>query len=653
MTGKNRITVQFDKTSIPGILFGVILFAVLSFGYASPLAGSIGFLAFAAVSFLRLELSDKRAVLTLYGIWTAFCIAFLILFPYYEIYQERLWGVMKIYTKPSSFLITTVLILAGMCLFYAVTAKWRLSVVLLSAVFSALIIVNGYVYRLRGKEFLFSDVFSANTAFNVAGQYSLAMEEYTVRALALGILILFAGFCLPVLPGKKDFRKRLTALALSILLTATFGICTKNKKLITWNSDGTLMYGYYTNLYISCRDYFVEKPEGYSPDSITVLEGEYASEGREPTGKHPNILIVMNESFADLRIFGETPRTNQPVTPFLDSLQENMISGYALTSVYGGGTANAEFECLTGLSMEFFPENSTPYQQYIHSETLALPWVLKELGYDCAATHPYLANGWSRPKVYPLFGFEESTFIEGYPQKNLIRDYVSDREMYEHMLQQLNAAEEAPLFLFGITMQNHGGYAMYPDSFTQRIVLEDYSREYPQTEEYLSLMYESDIALEYLITELEKQPEETVLLFFGDHLPQIEPEFYEELYGGTFETLDSQLLKYTVPFFLWANYDIPEQRVECTSLNYLGRYLLEAAGLELPPYFRFLKEAEENIPAISAMGYYSREKQRFIPTEEAAGEEKAWLQRYEILQYNGLFDRDNRSDVFFGISQKD
>ena len=166
-------------------------------------------------------------------------------------------------------------------------------------------------------------------------------------------------------------------------------------------------------------------------------------------------------------------------------------------------------------------------------------------------------------------------------------------------------------------------------------------------EQYLTLLHESDKAVEYLLTELADFPEDTIVLFFGDHFPKVEEEFFQEVHGGAFETLPEQMLQYQVPFFLWANYDLQEQTVECTSLNYLGRYLLEAAGLELPPYYRFLKDLEEAIPAVNALGYYSVSQQTFLPLEDAAGEEAQWLSRYSMAQYNNLFDGDNRSPVFF------
>ena len=645
MAEKHRFPVKTDrKKGMLGLAMAAFFFLLFMLGYASWLRGSVFFVLFAAAGFFQFDFKEKRIIYAAYCIWTLLCIVFLALFPYYEIYNERIWSVIREYTPASTFVISSILILAAIFLFYSIFAKWRQSVSIVYTILSLLVIINGYVYRLRGKELLFSDIYALSTALNVADQYSLSMERHTLLAAAAGTLLLFTGWCLPAVTKPAGHRRK--SLILSVILMLSFVLCTRNMELIAWNSNGTLMYGYYTNLYISIRDYFVEKPEAYSPEYIRSLEQEYVQEC-DSTAELPDILVIMNESFADMRIFNENLPTNQPVTPFLDSLQENTISGYALTSVYGGGTANAEFEALSGFSMQFFPDNATPYQQYIHDKTFALPWVLDSAGYTCLATHPYLANGWSRPKVYPAFGFSESTFIEDYPQENIIRYYVSDQEMYEYMLQKMDTAGDAPVFLFGITMQNHGGYETPQEHYTKTIWLENREQAYPQAEEYLSMINYSDIALEYLITELEKRPKKTVVLFFGDHLPQIEPAFYEDLYGGSFDTLDAQLLKYTVPFFIWANYDIPEQTVPCTSLNYLGRYLLEAAGIDLPPYYQFLKEAEAVIPAVSAMGYYSKSAQAFLPADAAQGTEAEWLSRYEMLQYNAMFD-NNLSEVFFG-----
>lgn len=149
-------------------------------------------------------------------------------------------------------------------------------------------------------------------------------------------------------------------------------------------------------------------------------------------------------------MLGENFNTNQPVTPYFDSLQENTVRGFALSSAYGGHTANSEFECLTGFSMGFLPVGSIPYQQYISENIFSLPWLLENYGYDVFCTHPYHENGWGRKVTYPRLGFKESTFLPDYPQENLLREYVSDQEMYEYVIDKLTADGIGdPQFVFG------------------------------------------------------------------------------------------------------------------------------------------------------------------------------------------------------------
>lgn len=220
--------------------------------------------------------------------------------------------------------------------------------------------------------------------------------------------------------------------------------------------------------------------------------------------------------------------------------------------------------------------------------------------------------------------------------------------MYEFTLDKLKTRDtEKPLFLFGITMQNHGGYTYKGEDFINTVKLTGYSKEYPKAEQYFTLINESDKALEYLITELKNYNEKTIVVFFGDHFPKVETEFYEELHGGSYDTLSEQLLQYKVPFMIWANYDIEEKNVECTSLNYLSRYMLDAAGIELPSYHNFLKDMENVVPAMNALGYYSVSEGGFVSYDKAKGEEAAWLNQYEALQYNNLFDEENRDDELF------
>lgn len=532
-------------------------------------------------------------------------------------------------------------------IFLTVTGKIKVSIVTASALLLILSTANGFVFQFRGNILQPLDILSAGTAMNVVGQYVFAIKQGMAYSWILWAWMIFCLWSMPAettLIPKGWFRA--AAAAATALCVAVFLYGTRNINMNTWSNQGVTTNGYFLNFAVGLRDSYVGQPEGYS---LEALEEAYAEESTGGAREDlPNIIVIMNESFVDFEVLGSEIRTNREVTPFLDSLRENVIRGYALTPVFGGGTANAEFEFLTGFSTSNLPEGSTAYQQYIKSQTFSLVQLLDSLGYKTLATHPYLSTSWSRTTAYPNLGFSEMTFAESYPYEDVIREFVSDREMYGYVLDRLYAQEDSPLFLFGITMQNHGDYNYEGENYEKTISLEGYEMEHPMTEQYLTLIHESDKAVEYLLTELENYPEDTIVLFFGDHFPKVEEDFFMEVHGGRFESLSEQLLQYTVPFFIWANFGIEEQTVSCTSLNYLARYLLEAAGIELSPYHAFLKDMEQVIPSLNADGYYSQSAGDYLPLEDAEGEEAQWLRYYQYLQYNAMFDKEDLSEVFFG-----
>jgi len=530
---------------------------------------------------------------------------------------------------------------------FVLTAKPKLSVgigIFLLMIFAT---INGFVYQFRGKELGVADILSYKTALSVAKQYSFSIMPGLVYQWLDCFLVMFLSFSLPPLPPFSKKKMRLTVLLAEAILIPVFCLSITNIPIKTWDKEGTYVNGYYLNFCLGIRDSIIRKPKNYDADTIEEWAQSYPIEEVEKTAKRPNIVVIMNESFADLSLMGDL-QTNQSVTPFLDSISGNTIRGYALTSAYGGNTANVEFEFLTGSSMAFLPAHSVPYQQYIKGETHTLARLLRAYGYHSMSTHPYFATGWSRNIIYPYFGFEESTFIDDYTVSYPVRYYMSDRDMFTYILDVMERKNrEEPLFLFGITMQNHGGYD--DEEFVSDICLEGYEEEYPKAEQYLGLLHETDAAMEYFLTELASYPENTLILFFGDHLPKLEEEFYLTLYGDKFNNLAKQSLLYTVPFMLWANYEIPGQNIPYTGINFLPMHLLQTAGLPLSPYYSFLAEVEEAIPAMNAYGYYSKARKEFTDFDKAEGEEAEWLNRYAAVQYNHLFDVKNRNDIFFKI----
>lgn len=547
------------------------------------------------------------------------------------------------------FCVAVLIVWAVILFLYCLFGRILPSILLGAGSFLLIATVNVFVCRFRGRLFEPVDLFSASTAMNVMDNYSLFPIPLVV-ILSWGIFIatLIAVYHLqrkhkPGIPAKK----RLLLFLVCTVCGAAVFFYAYNLETYHWQIEGAQFNGYVLDFISKFKEISMPKPDNYSTKMIDSLALPYSETEREDA-EYPHIIVIMDEAFSDLGVLGDFS-TSKEVMPFISSLKENTISGYTLTSVYGGNTANAEYEFLTGHSLAWLSPNVVPYQQYIRSSTYSMASYLKSVyNYKTLAMHPYHANNWNRPTAYNYLGFEECYFKEYFPHEKIIRKYVSDQEMFESLIETFEAQKENPLFIFGVTMQNHGGYTYKGDHFTNHILLDELDGNFPEVEQYLSLIHETDLAVEYLINYFRNVEEDVLIVFFGDHQPKLEETFYETI-GATTDSLDDQQKRYQIPFFIWANYDLEHQSVACTSLNYLSSYVYDAAGIALPPYNRFLREMEAYIPSINANGYYSPAAGHYVPFAEAQGEESTWLERYKSLQYNNLFDTKHLNEVFFPV----
>ncbi len=510
--------------------------------------------------------------------------------------------------------------------------------------------VNYFVYLFRGNEFIFSDLRSAATGLSVAGNYEFVLDDRAAYVILISTL-----YVALVRRIHVKFEKRiwmgLVCAALIAVSCIYISDQTQGTVTETWEQKGSYRNGYVLNFMLSIRDSFIGAPEGYSEEAISELEESYSGDGssyvEQTTEKNPTIIVVMNESYADLSVVGDF-RTNQEVAPYFNSIKENTIRGYALSSVFGAKTPNSEWEFMTGNSMAFLPSGSVVYQQYISKTPTSIVSNLKNLGYTCVAMHPYYETGWSRNIVYPTMGFDEMHFIDDFDQTRLLRKYITDQELYEKIIDQYESkSANEDLFIMSISMQNHGGYTEIYDNFNEQV--RTLGASYADANQYLSLVHESDSALEYLISYFQNVEEPVEIVFFGDHQPSLNSNFYRGLNGKGLSGLTEDELEhlYTVPFFIWTNYESETKEVPITSLNYLSTMALEKAGIALPAYNQFLADMMETVPAINSRGYYSKQHGCYMHLEEADGEEAEWIQKYQMLQYNNMFDKKKQSKLFF------
>ena len=558
-------------------------------------------------------------------------------------------------------------LLAG--IFLCITGRLRAAYRIEAAAALVFGLANAYVVRFRTNPLVPWDILSWRTAVSVSGNY-----DFTPDTRMIVVTILFLALIIGLQPvkfkiGRPGFFKRcLPGVVLGAVLVMFAGTLQQEN----FQNEHRLYNKLFTPVFMTQVDGIpvtfvmnlaymsIEKPQKYSVgeakeflkkyeepqeteesiDTILEKEGKDASDDTSQSGADtgmPNIIVVMNESFSDLSVLGDF-KTNEDYMPFLHSLQqgaENTVTGMLNVSVCGGNTADTEYEFLTGNTMAFLPQGSIPYQQYITKELPALPAYLASLGYETVATHPYYADGWDRDKVYPLLGFSESIFKDQYWGAGYVRKYVSDNSCVDKIIELYEKKEEGtPLFVFNVTMQNHGGYSDTYDNFTPDITVEGV--ESTPLSQYLSLVRLSDQALEKLISYFEEADEKTIVVFFGDHQPNdtvAAPIL--NLNGMTTKTLteDQLKLRYEVPYVIWANYDIDAESGKDTSANYLAADVLHYAGISENAYGSYLLELQRNYPVISAMRVLTKDG---LDTNSSSLKQE--LKDYQSLQYYQLFD---------------
>lgn len=538
-----------------------------------------------------------------------------------------------------------------MVILYCLIGRLHVALALETGVFMLYGLVNYYVLSFRSQPIQPWDFFSIRTAASVAGNFHYGLDAHALTALiGFGVLIVAEFlFCRNRLGHTvRNWMLRIPAAGCAVAALLAFVSLLHNEEFVQQEirmydklftptvmseRDGTAVAFLLELQYID-----VDRPEEYS--------GEYAKEllamqkETQTSEKRPNIIVIMDEAFSDLSVLGDFA-TNEDYMPFLHKLQEgadNTVTGNLYVSVKGGNTANTEFEFLTGNTMAFLPYGSIPYQQYVNGELPSLASYLAELGYATRAAHPYYASGWERETVYPLLGFEQADFIDSFAYARKLRKYVSDESAFSYIIDSYEEKEEGkPLFFFEVTMQNHSGYSEDFDNFTPEITATDCGSE--SLDRYLSLIRETDRALEELIEYFSEQEEDTMIVFFGDHQPAdyvVEPLWNALGKNGAELTEEEQAKRYEVPFLIWANFEIEEAQDMEISANYLGGYALRAAGLPLPAYGHYLETLRKEVPVLS--------EKTLITRDGYAGQPDAYegdlLKDYRILQYYLMFDRE-------------
>lgn len=578
------------------------------------------------------------------------------------------------------------------CFFYILFRRMRTAATIALALAEFIGLGNYCVMQFRGTYVMSGDLTVIGTALEVAGNYKLVFDKYFF--IPIGVLLAALVAVRLLNPGEKltraDRRKlrEMKKIVKELPKTAAMRRARRVRlgstvvgeicliALTVWGLENGFLFGYikgntwnYTN---EVEDngylpFFLSnmmatgnvKLEGYDVESAREALVARAREYEEKHGETkevqtPNIIVIQNEAFADMSVLYDY-ELSEDCMPFIHSLKENTQKGYVNASVTGGPTANTEFEFLSRYSLAYLPTGTIPYAQYVKSQMPSILTVLKNQStpYYAIGYHPYHASGYNRESVYQVLGFDEAVFYEDTTGMKRFRKLLSDRGDYEDVIKMYEENErlrDQPFFMFNVTIQNHSPFTYLNDKMDRKVEVSSFKGSVGMNN-YFTLLRESDEAFKELIQYFSNIDDPTIILMYGDHQPSWDDDSQKVWADHLIpdDTNQQTLNKYYIPYVMWANFDIDEYdglkygdnegELNQISMNYLSAKLLEAAGVELSDYDKYLLNLHETIPAVNSKGYWEQDGTWHTNTD--TGDYAEILFDYNQICYNLLFDRNN------------
>jgi phosphoglycerol transferase MdoB-like AlkP superfamily enzyme len=415
-----------------------------------------------------------------------------------------------------------------------------------------------------------------------------------------------------------------------------------------YNSNG-FIFGLLSNL----QNNVIEEPEGYSEEVIRQISEKYIQEANKLNNERasteavsPNIVFIMSETFWDPTRLSNINFSADPM-PNIRDIMSSYSSGWLLSPAYGGGTANVEFEALTGLSMYNLVPGSVPYQQNLDKKSSfpSIVSLLEEKGYDTLAIHPYNKVFYKRDKVYNALGF--NSFIGQAEMKHTEmlskNSYISDQAVVEEVMNKLKENSKS-LFIHTVTMQNHlpiseGKYG------TNSIAINGLSEEpTKELETYSEGIKQTDLAVKSLVDNLAEFNEPTIVVFWGDHLPALNTSIYEEAgYYNSDSYINERNLSET-PLFIYANFDLEKKSLKTLSPAFLGVTLFDMLGQPISPYYAMLKDLQSHLPGLKNTVTVDSEGNI---KNELTDEENLLIKNYKLIQYDLMNGKDYSLPMIF------
>ncbi len=523
--------------------------------------------------------------------------------------QSVFGGVRFFFTSPIVFLYNVLIIFATLSI-VSVFKRRLFFLTIVTIVWIGLGVANGVILSNRMTPFTIYDIQSLKDGLSIATNY---LSKVQIVFIIIGVIAIVIGLVIlwRKAPKKEvvDFRKNI--IAITCVVAITFGVSGLVVKMnIVDTFFPNLAYGYRDNGVPYCfintwLNTGVGKPKDYSESSIKniftykELENTVGKTEGKTGDRKPNIVFVQLESLMDPLTVGGLKFSKDPI-PNLRRLYDETSSGKLTVPSVGAGTANTEFEAMTGMSVKFFGPGEYPYKNVMLDTTCeSIPFNLKELGYSTHAIHNHRGVFYGRNEVFPNLGFDTFTSLEymnnvGKTQKNWAKDNVLTQQMIDAM----ESTEQAD-YIYTISVQGHGKYPTKKIIENPKIeVIEAPTEELKwQYEYYANQIYEMDLFVKDFIDEMREYKEDVVVVMYGDHLPAIDNIMDENL-------KDNRNI-YQTDYFMWSNFDMEVEDKDLYSFQIGAEVLkrLEISNGTLVTHHQNHQKNEQYLTQLKALQY--------------------------------------------------
>lgn len=448
----------------------------------------------------------------------------------------------------------------------------------ITVVIVGLAVTNSILLCFRITPLAATDIALLTSVFEIMGIY---LTVWQIILLVLLVLVVIAGLIYLGIRMKKQVYHPLLAVCnavisiLAVVLMIHIGdargwLQTEFANLPDAYADNGFVYCFTRSLF----DVGISKPDTYDEDTVDNILEDMKKQKTNEVEEKPNIIFIQLESFMDLKRMQGVTYSEEP-TPVYSSLRKTCPGGFLKVPSVGAGTANTEFEILTGMTLDYFGAGEYPYKTVLQDETCeSMAYNLRELGYRTGVLHNNTGSFYSRNKVFANLGFDY--FVSSEYMENLSYNPIgwAKDKVLTGQIQHILKATSEPDLIYTITVQDHGKYPTEllenPHIKVSGFAPEDEERQNAFTY-YVNQCHETDAFLGSLIATLNAFEEPVVLVLYGDHLPNLDITEEELASGNLFQT----------EYVIWSNKKMLEDYELSKKNENLYAYQLSAHVLKL------------------------------------------------------------------------